>query len=175
MSFRVWRRVRPVTGVTLNPSKPLPRCPSARRLEIHHAGLDCRLSVAPSRGRGLKLGVLEAGREVVGHRWPVLVIFDFRFFRHPRSLSESDLAAVNISNEIKAAKHPTKSPEVNRSGEYRPGENGYRLCRNGRSGVPLGYNPRKQREIPTQPTSVEWVVSGGWRRGGNWGRVFSGP
>ena len=61
------------------------------------------------------------------------------------------------SNENSRLRHPTKSPKVNRSGEYRPGENGFRPYRHGRSGEPPRYNPRKQREISPTRTSGERV------------------
>ena len=55
--------------------------------------------------------------------------------RHPRNLSESDRGREKYRMKT-SLRHPTKSPKVNRSGEYRPGENGFRLNRHGRSGEP---------------------------------------
>jgi hypothetical protein len=81
-------------------------------------------------------------------------------------------------NEINGPRHPTKTPKVNRSGEYRPRETGFRPCRHGRSGEPFGYNPRKQRQILAARQSGELVVSEGWRRDRDsnpgWGHPHNG-
>ena len=50
-------------------------------------------------------------------------------------------------NEYSTLRHPTKKTKVNRSGEYRPGENGFRPSPPARSEEPCGYNLRKQQEI----------------------------
>ena len=78
------------------------------------------------------------------------------------------------SNENSALRHPTKSPKVNRSREYRPWrERISAVSAMGAVGSLAGYNPRKQREISAARTSGERVVSGGWRSKGNWGRTVS--
>ena len=92
---------------------------------------------------------------------------DFRLLRHPKnSVGIRSASPRKRSNENNALRLPTKSPKVNRSGEYRPGENGFRLYRHGRSGEPRRYNPRKQREISPTRTSGEWVCG---RLGGGTG------
>ena len=61
---------------------------------------------------------------------------DFKFYRHPELLSKSHPGAEKKANKNSIMKLYTKTPEVNRSGEYRPGENKFRMCRHGRSGEP---------------------------------------
>jgi hypothetical protein len=63
-----------------------------------------------------------------------------------------------MPNENRPLRHPTKSPKVNRFGEYRPGENEYRQYRQRRNGELHRYNPRKQQEISTLRPSGERVV-----------------
>ena len=85
-------------------------------------------------------------------------LLDFRLLRHPKN-SVGIRSGCREKYRMKTVRLrlPTKSPKVNRSGEYRPGENGFRLYRHGRSGEPPRYNPRKQREISAARTSGERV------------------
>ena len=97
--------------------------------------------------------------------------FPFATQRTCRNPTEAPQESANKNGTLKL---PTKTPKVNRSGEYRPGESGFRQYRQGRSGEPSRYNPRKQREFSAKRTSGERVVSGGWRSNGDCDRTVSG-
>ena len=72
-------------------------------------------------------------------------------------------------------RHYTKSPKVNRSGEFGPERSDFRPSRPGPTWEPPRYNPRKTTRNFGRHTSGERVVLGGWRRNGNWGPTLSAP
>ena len=68
----------------------------------------------------------------------------------------------------------TLDPELKRFGEYGHGETDLGPIRGPRGEQPQSYNPRKQQENSPKRASGEPVVSGGWRRDGDWDPTLSG-